>query len=275
MSSNVLDAEFPTEMLEDLFQKFTEASGKLERRYEALLLETQELRVKLREKDREIERAERLSVLGETAAAIAHEIRNPLGSIKLFVSLLRDEVEDNEQAMEYLATVNQSMQRLDGVISNILHFSREQAPQMGPVNLNALIQEQITSLAQCGYTGTKSCLFLEGNPFVLGNEDGLRQVFANLLTNAAQANGTDGGAITVRTEDAEDHLLITIDDSGSGIPEHVMPTLFDPFVSTKAEGTGLGLAIVRRIVAQHGGTISAENMPQGARFKISLPRKPQ
>lgn len=266
---------FPSEMLEDLFQRFTEASGKLEQKYEALLIETNELRSKLREKDKEIERAERLSVLGETAAAIAHEIRNPLGSIKLFISLLRDEVLMNTQAQEYLREIDQSMVRLDGVIANILHFSKEQSPQFAPVNINALIQEQITALVQCGHERTRSLLFLEANPFVLGNEDGLRQVFSNLLTNAAQANGSAGGAITVRTSDSTDRLLITIEDSGPGIPEELLPRIFDPFVSTKAEGTGLGLAIVRRIVNQHSGTIEARNTQEGAKFSISLARKPQ
>lgn len=267
--------QYSTAMLEDLFTRFTEASGKLEQRYEELLQETNDLRRQLREKDREIERVERLSVLGETAAAIAHEIRNPLGSIKLFISLLVDEVSGNERALEYLAQIDQSMVRLDGVIGNILHFSREQAPIRTPVNINAIIQEQIAGLTRFGYTATRSLLFLEANPFVLGNEDAIRQVFTNVLTNAAQANGEQGGVLTVRTQDDGEYIRITVQDTGPGVPEEMLDTIFDPFVSTKAGGTGLGLAIVRRIIGQHGGAIQVRNTDEGAEFEISLVRKPR
>lgn len=274
--AEVAETQGAVESLEDLFARFTDASGKLEQRYESLLNETNELRLKLQKKDQEIKRAERLAVLGETAAAIAHEIRNPLGSIRLFMSLIRADLAEGSTSVEYLNEMEKSMTRLDGVIGNILHFSKEDTLRYGPVNIHSLIQEQLSTQTITGAFGpTQSELCLEANPFILASIDGIRQVISNVLRNALQANGHAGGMLRVQTTDIAEAIEIAIEDSGGGIEESILPSIFEPFASSKAEGTGLGLAIVKRIVSQHCGQIIAENGDCGAKFIIRLPRKPR
>ena len=265
--------KFENESLEELFVKFNIASAKLEDRYEKLLRETNDLRDQLKIKDQEIKRGERLAILGETAAAIAHEIRNPLGSIKLFLSLLEIEIQENQPACALVDQINQSMFRLNSVISNILHFSKEEQPVHGLVNLHTLISEQISQANIISDGAIVIEQVLQANPFMQGQEESIRQVLGNIFTNAIQACPNSNGKIQVRTIDVDNKIMIAIRDNGSGVVEGDIDRIFDPFVTTKCEGTGLGLAIVKRIVEQHQGQISAINCEKGAEFQIVFPRK--
>lgn len=256
--------------LKAAFDRFNDSSSRLEARYQTLLEETKSLRERLRQKDLEVKRAERLSLLGETAAALAHEVRNPLGAIKLFISLLRRDVSDRPGAVKLINQVDTSISALDNVVSNILQFSRDKKPTFAPVNVHAILQEQMIAVRP----SESSKVFFEtdfrGNPFCFGHDSSLRQVFYNLLLNGCQAMRWNG-TIKITTSDSEDGLSITITDSGPGIPEEALDNIFDPFFTTKNEGTGLGLAIVRQIIDQHEGRISA-SQKGGAEFTVVLPR---
>jgi signal transduction histidine kinase len=259
-------------MLERAFREFNEVSRRLEKKYELLVRETESLRAQLREKDLAVKRAERLATLGETAAAIAHEVRNPLGAIKLFVGLLRREVAGKKSAGELVEQIDKSINHLDGVVSNILQFSRDRGMELAPVNLNAIIQERV-----CAFTsGSDAPHFkvepkLEAAPFLRGNEHGLRQVVYNLLLNAAQATRHRGTVKISTRDDGPNAVLLTVRDDGPGIPAEILGKVFEPFVTTRNEGTGLGLAIVQQILEHHGGTIAVAN-DGGAVFSITLPR---
>lgn len=258
------------EALKDAFVRFSEASSRLESKYQLLLEESQTLREVLRQKEEEIKRQERLAMLGETAAALAHEVRNPLGAIRLFVSLLRRDLSEKPKSIEIIDQIDGSISALDNVVSNILQFSRERKLVFAPVNIHSIIQEQLLRFPRSATNTATFELNLLANPFLNGNESSLRQVFYNLIFNALQATNHKGHII-ISSEDAGDQLRATLRDNGPGIPEEILNRLFEPFVTTKNEGTGLGLAIVKKIVEQHGGSIEVVN-DHGAVFRITFPR---
>jgi two-component system, NtrC family, sensor histidine kinase HydH len=255
--------------LREAFLKFNQASERLQEKYQELARETEELREQLKAKDREVKRAETLATLGETAAAMAHEVRNPLGAIKLFLSLLTQDLQDRPESLEMLSQISKSVSSIDNVVSNILCFSKEKKAVHCPLSLNSIVQ--IAEFRRI-YPRLQVQADLEANPFMLGNEHSLRQMIHNLLLNAAQATKGEG-RVAISSVDADEFIEICITDDGPGLPPHLVEEIFEPFVTTKNEGTGLGLAIVRQIASQHGGTIGASNAG-GASFKVRLARMP-
>jgi two-component system, NtrC family, sensor histidine kinase HydH len=261
-------------MLEEAFDRFADASAKLEARYTTLLNETESLRAQIRQKDEEIAQAERLSTLGQMAAALAHEVRNPLGAMKLVLSILRQDVADRPGALELVEQVDRSIASLDHVVSNILHFSKGKPLQLAPLSVSAVLQE----IAQGFRDANKNCriaISLKGNPFILGCEHSLRQVFQNITQNALQAMKSKGNIEISITDLPAENIEIVVRDDGPGIAPDVLQNIFNPFVSGRIEGTGLGLAIVKKIVVQHGGTVSVRNginNDKGAEFIVKLPR---
>lgn len=259
--------------LEEAFARFSEASERLQNKYDALRCEVEELRGQLEQKDGEIKRAERLAALGKTAAAMAHEVRNPLGAIDLFVSLLADQVADRPESREYIAQIRHSIARLNTTVNNILHFSADRKIVRAPCNLHAIIQECVGALPVRLESGSPVELRLEANPFLEGSECGLRQIVTNLVTNALQATRYSGQVVIETANGNEDEVKVRVRDNGPGISVDILATIFEPFVTSKNEGTGLGLAIVDQIVQQHGGSISARNLPEGgAEFEVTIPR---
>ena len=230
--------------LREAFQKFSEASGKLEAKYEALKGQVGDLRAALRQKDEELKRSARLAMLGETAAVIAHEVRNPLGALTLFVSLLHDEVKGSPRGQQIVQQMEKSIDALSLLVNNILQFSRTQKLIVAPCNLHSIITEQALTVEALPGT-VKVELALTANPFVTGNEAALRQIFHNLLMNAHQAM-QGSGQVHIRTANLGEFVGIEVQDSGPGIPEHILSSVFEPFVTTRVSGTGLGLAIVRQ-----------------------------
>lgn len=258
------------EALEDAFSRFTEASTKLDERYALLQDEVESLKLELAKKEEEIRQGQRLSTLGEMAASLAHEVRNPLGAIKLFISLLKEDLRQMPAALHLVHQVDRSISNLDRVVSNILVFAKETQLNFAPINLHSLIQEHVSLLKSMPeHSGLTFKLELKANPFMVASESAIRQVLANLLNNAIQAT-QHFGQITIKTMERDGQLLLTIQDSGSGINPDLLGRIFEPFVSGRKEGTGLGLAIVKKIVEQHGGSITARNR-DGAVFEIYFP----
>ncbi|NLF25316.1 MAG: hypothetical protein GX589_06625 [Deltaproteobacteria bacterium] len=263
------DALQPIELMR-AFENFNMLSRRLERRYRRLQVETESLREQLRVKDLEVKRSERLAVLGETAAGIAHEVRNPLGSIKLFVSLLKKDLVEQPAALRLACEIERSVNKLENVVSNILQFSKEDVPCASPVNVHAILREQVNQFSRTE-KGLSFEVKLQGNAFVQGDEHSLEQVFYNLILNAVQAL-KGSGTIFVSAEDRDGCLEVCVADNGPGIATDMGERIFDPFVTDKGNGTGLGLTIVKKIVSRHGGHISFVNL-NGASFTVLLPRK--
>ena len=259
-------------VLQEAFRHFSETSAKLETKYEALRIETERLRAELQQKDIEIKKSERLATLGKTAAAIAHEVRNPLGAIKLFLSLLRQDVSDRPESLKLVRQIVKSVETLNSVVSNILQFAREQKTEFAPLNLHSLIHEQLALIKPLAGSGMQLELRLEASPFIMGDEHALRRVFYNVFLNAVQATRGQGRMSVASGDLAGAGVRVRISDNGPGIAPELLENIFDPFVTSRNEGTGLGLAVVKRIIGQHGGSIDAGN-DNGAVFEIRLPRK--
>lgn len=254
-------------------ERFNESSSKLERQHSALIQEVEDLRAQLLRKDEEIKRSERLATLGETAAALAHEVRNPLGAITLFLSMLRNDVEDRPEAVNLVDEIEKSVASLDHVVSNVLHFAKNNSLRMAPLNLHSIVREVADHFSNLYAEMVEVVLDLSGNPYIVGDEQALRQCLYNFITNSLQAMEHNGRIEIYVCDCADgDGITLSVRDSGPGIPAEIMPELFEPFVSGRQEGTGLGLSIVRRLIDAHGGSISASNSP-GATFVVNLPRR--
>lgn len=258
-------------MLQQAFLRFSETGRALEEKYRELQAEAVELRAALHEKELEIKRNERLAILGKTAAAIAHEIRNPLGAIKLFLSMLKDDMVDKPESLQLMTHVNASVERLEATVSNILQFSRDKAPRFAPLNLHSIIKEQVEQFQLTKGRTLKFSCNLRASSYISGNEDGIRRIFFNLFVNAVQALKGDGEICIETEDDGADKVRIAVRDNGPGIAPEVADSIFEPFITTRNEGTGLGLAIVKQIIEQHSGSIEVQSR-NGAEFNIMLPR---
>jgi PAS domain S-box-containing protein len=225
-------------------------------------------------------RTEKFAAMGEMAANIAHEIRNPLGSIELFASLLLKNLSEKKERERVIQIIS-SVKNVDNKISNLLMFTRRQNPEMKKVDLLKILSEVLDFSAQImEQEGIGvSIKYVKAPAYIEGDTEMLKQVFLNIILNAQQAM-PEGGTIQIKTVIFSNGILpqeaklieIVFQDSGPGIPKENLPKIFDPFFSTKEGGSGLGLAIVHNIVNQHKGSINVENSPQGgATFNVSFP----
>jgi signal transduction histidine kinase len=242
------------------------------------------------EAERGLRRQEALAAVGQAAAQVAHEIKNPLGSIRLGVAMLRDMTRDRE-AITTIDLVERGIEHLSKLTLDVTQFSRRRQLTLDDVDLSVLINESldlITEKLREKRTPVERHFpeeALQGH----WDEDQLRQVFVNLLANAVDA-GPAESPVTVSTErvtlSAGDRrngeggrqvsgARVSITDRGQGMDERTRARIFEPFFTTKKKGTGLGLAIARQIVEQHGGAIRVESAPgEGTRFTIELPLSP-
>lgn len=217
-------------------------------------------------------RKEKLSAMGEMAANIAHEIRNPLGSIELFASLLRKDCRD-EKDRRMLSHIITSVKNMDNRISNVLLFAGDRIPRIAKVNLHDVLKEIIFFSEQIieQKDVTLSLKYADVEPFIEGDIEMLKQVFLNIILNALQAM-PDGGELDIETIFSDHTLDIRFSDTGAGIEPENAKRIFDPFFSTRAGGSGLGLAIVHNIVDMHKGLIDVENRKGGGTvFSIVFP----
>ncbi len=278
------------EDLHEILQMYNEVTQRLQGSHERLEQEVVRLREQVEQKNRELELKKRLAALGEMAAGIAHEIRNPLGGIQLYASTLMSEVSDRPTAADLVRKISNGVKGLNSLVSDMLTFTRDLHLVRGEEELGEIVLEALDLAAP-------SLLEHDVKVRVHGSVEGkkvqadrrlLSRVLLNLVLNAAEAIGenavakvsdgrkseTAGSVIYIRAENAATaggQLEIIIEDNGPGIPPEMLERIFDPFFTTKHTGTGLGLAIVHRIIEAHGGRISAENRAEGgARFRIVL-----
>jgi signal transduction histidine kinase len=212
----------------------------------------------------------KLDVLSETAASIAHEIRNPLGSIKGAASLLSKELKNlgDLKSQEYAAIIAEEIERINNILTNFQYFTRPIKIEKEPVSINEVIQKTV-KLAESDTLNMKIWLDLSRNlPLVQADAMPLKQVFLNLIKNAAEACEQDG-ELVIKTEYSAPWVKIRFTDNGRGIPPELLDRIFEPFFTTKTTGMGVGLAICQRIIQAHGGRIEVKNMlPKGTQFSI-------
>ena len=233
----------------------------------------------LREVQEQLLQGEKLAVLGEMSAQLAHELRNPLVSVGGFAQRLVKLDLGNERATEYAAIIAREVRRLEEMLGNILAFSKKQPIRLEPCNLNDLLGEALELEAELRQNAGINLMLdvLMPLPDLLGDCRQLRQVLLNLLSNARQAMSR-GGTLTVRADRCtlrgEDGVSIEVEDTGGGIPADIMRNIFNPFFSTHPKGTGLGLSLSHRVIEQHHGEIEVLNGVAGARFIVRLPLRP-
>ncbi|HVO38525.1 MAG TPA: [Fe-Fe] hydrogenase large subunit C-terminal domain-containing protein [Spirochaetia bacterium] len=218
--------------------------------------------------------AEKLASMGQMAAGIAHEINNPLGVVLMYSHLLKEELSDAGKGKDDVERIIAEAERTRGIVRGILNFAREEKVERTPTDINALVQSAASGILGTSPNGKIRVEFSLDPSLGPQNVDGgqLRQVFDNLLKNAVEAM-PGGGLIRVTTEDGDEEFVVTISDTGPGIPEENLPKLFSPFFTTKkvGKGTGLGLSVCYGIVKMHGGAIQASNNAGGgACFTVKI-----
>ena len=227
---------------------------------------------RLRLKER-LARAEKLSSLGEMAAGISHEIRNPLGIIRSSAELLKKKVAKVDPTNTIPDIIIEESSRLNGIITNFINYAKPRSPNFAPCRVEEIIEKNITFLEpqinEQGYVIEKN--YQNSLPKIMADSTMLYQSFLNILINAMQSM-PDGGRVFVDIS-SNDHLLtVHFDDEGKGIPPENLDKIWDPFFTTKDMGTGLGLGIVKNIIESHGGSVQIVNRAvRGARVTIELP----
>lgn len=220
----------------------------------------------------QLRRADRLSALGELSAGMAHEIRNPLGSIRGTAEILRDGVAADDPKLEFADILIREVDRLNKVLEDFLHFAKPAPVEQGRFFANQVVDDVLElTRQQAARNSVEVKVDLADDIEVPGQGEQVKQALLNLVLNALQAM-PDGGILEVSTRIFTNELHIRVSDNGPGIAQDDRDRIFNPFVTTRETGTGLGLAITQRIVQGHDGHIMLKSTPgQGATFILCLP----
>jgi signal transduction histidine kinase len=271
------------------FEAFTSATSTLEQAYRVLETRVSVMTQELEEKNQLLEESlarerrlqaealqhSRLAAMGEMAATLAHEVRNPLGSMELFASLLLDDLRDRPEARHLVAQIAGGVKDLNHLVTNILGFTRAPVPRPGTVDVIAAIEDALRySMSVLAEHRVAIVRRYDAERMAAQADPALvRHVFLNLIRNAAQAM-EGGGTLTIRAAVGR-RVLVSFADTGAGVTASVRERIFDPFFTTKERGTGLGLFVVRTLVEAQGGDITEAGWGGGgACFTVRLPAAP-
>ena len=218
---------------------------------------------------------ERLAAVGELAAMVAHEVRNPLAGIRGGCEILLEGYPEGDTRHDIGVEIIHQVDRLSRTVHDLLLFARPKAMDLVPTDLHGLIERILHVLRDDPENGAVEVVrdFGDDVPVIQADGRQMEQVFLNLILNAIQAM-SHKGTVTIATRTHGRQVAVTVGDTGPGIPPDKLAHIFEPFFTTRAQGTGLGLAIVKKIVEAHGGRIDAASPPgSGARFTATLPRE--
>ncbi len=221
-----------------------------------------------------VRRNDRLRALGQLSAGVAHEIRNPLAGIATTAQVLGERLAGDEDKVRYIHAMLDEIQRLDGIVKNLLAFARPPKPRVSRCHVADVVTHVVALSADTAAgRGVDVKTKIDADAVCLADASQLTQVLLNLALNAVHACSA-GDRVTVSARRDEAWIAIDVLDTGAGVPDEVRATLFDPFVTTKTQGTGLGLAISRQIVDDHHGNLVCEFLEKGTRFTVRLPALP-
>ncbi|MFO1005607.1 MAG: ATP-binding protein [Planctomycetaceae bacterium] len=252
----------------------------LQHQAEAIVTRLKNAQLELNQSRAEVVRSERLAAVGQLAAGIAHELRNPMTSVKLLLQHAARRGGSSALKTEQLDLILDEISRMETTIGGLLDFSRQQPLRVTTHDFRQTLQRALTLVeARARHQKIRIQRHAPDHPVLLsGDIELLHQVLVNLCINAIESM-PEGGTLTVSlSASSEDSpVQVSVSDTGPGIQQETLPKLFEPFTTTKERGTGLGLAVSRRIVAQHCGTLTGGNSPSGtgATFTMELPRHPE
>jgi len=278
--------------LADILRQYTAVTARLQQTHLALQQEVARLRLELASKDRELELRRRLAALGELAAGVAHEVRNPLGAIQLYSGLLRNECRSRKltQALQLIDKIEAGIQAIEAVVQDTLALAPRDR-QLALCNLREVVERVCVATAHtvAACDVRLEVILPEAELCVRADPAGLQRVLVNLVTNAAEASPPgrtvwlEVAALTAQPDGSANEsapngsneptaVELRVRDEGPGLPEELRHRIFDPFFTTKQHGTGLGLTIAHRLTEAYGGRLRAENRPAGgAEFIVTLP----
>lgn len=267
--------------LAQIIEAYNGVTEKMQASHERLQGEVVRLRQELTSANAQLQRSKRLSALGEMAAGIAHEIRNPLAAIQLYVGMVIDDLSDTgvspAEALENARKIASAVQGMSGIVNDVLSFARGIEPGCRPCAVSDLFDRAIAAhrpaIEAAGVTVARNDRKRDG--LSLSADPGLvQQALLNLVRNAVDAMQSVEGPreLVLDAETDEVGVVLVVRDSGPGIPDDRVDRIFNPFFTTRSTGTGLGLAIVHRIVDAHGGSVSVAN-DRGAVFRLSMPQE--
>jgi signal transduction histidine kinase len=260
--------------LETVLAAWHTATLRLERTHETLCGEVARLNKELEIKNRELARKNRLADLGQMASHVAHEVRNNLVPVSLYMSLLRRRLSDDTGSQTILAKIEAGFTALDATVNDLLSFTAHRQPQRQSFLVCDLVNEVCESLGpQLEAQRIDLDIDVPPNTLLSADREMIRRALLNLVLNAIDAM-PGGGALVITSYENAGGFELEVADSGPGLTEEVQRRAFEPFYSTKPSGTGLGLAIVFHVAEAHGGTVTAMNCPEGgAAFTIKIPRR--
>lgn len=260
--------------LETVLRAWHTATVRLEQTHETLREEVRRLTDELEVKNRELARKNRLADLGQMASHVAHEVRNNLVPVTLYLGLLRRRISDDGGSLMVLDKVEAGFTALEATVNDLLHFTSDRDPQLQPFPLGRVIDEVLCSLApQMSAQRIDAETDVPAELLVTADRHMVRRAVLNLALNALDAM-PDGGSLSVISADCDGAIELEVADSGPGLSDEVRRRAFEPFYTTKHGGTGLGLAIVYRIAEVHGGAVLAQNCPEGgAAFTLRIPHR--
>ena len=256
-----------------LTHQLAEANRVEARKYQAVAEQLEAANRNLQEAEAAVRRSERLAALGQLTAGLAHELRNPLGTMRASSEMLVKSVgAENEVAGELAWFISSEVDRVNSLITRFLEFARPMRLRLDTTDVTVLLDRAIEEMERHNppLQVTIHRNYAPEIPPIPLDSELMQRVFYNLLINAVQAS-TAGSAITAKTRLVDHVAEISILDRGAGIPKEHIENIFNPFFTTKSDGVGLGLAIVSKIVDEHGGSIRVESEPgQGSAFRIYL-----
>jgi len=223
--------------------------------------------------EEQLRRSEKLSTLGEMAAVLAHEIRNPLGSIRGTAEILRDDYRPGDPKHEFIEIQIKETERLNHVVEDFLRMARQKPVELRDCSIREELETIVTLVAKDAQDRGIALRLEPSADTAIVRADGekLRQAFLNIVINALQATSS-GGSVDIVLNRVGSGFEISFRDNGSGIATDDLQRIFEPFYTTKADGTGLGLAVTRKIIEGHGGTLTVESEPvRGTIVSIRLP----
>lgn len=269
--------------LAQIVEAYSAVTERLQTSHERLQGEVVRLRRELNSANAQVQRSRRLSALGEMAAGIAHEIRNPLAAIQLYAGMAAEDLQDEnmvsrDEALSNVRKIASAVRGMSAIVNDVLSFSRGTEPERVMVDVTELLDRVIAAngpgIDQAEVHVVRKDL---GQDALMAYADAglLQQALLNLVRNAVDAMSAEGAPRVLTLDVVRDEVgvVVRVADTGPGVPEDCLDRIFNPFFTTRSTGTGLGLAIVHRIADAHGGAIAVHREPDrgGAVFALSLP----